>query len=127
MDLKQNMDTIFSHLENMFKAKTVIGDPITIGDVTLVPVVNVTFGIGTGGGEGKDAKDQGGGGVGAGTGARLNPAAVIVIKGDEVSMLPISGRGSLENIAGMVPEILGKLKKTVQKDDKGNEEKKRVE
>jgi len=118
LDLKQNMDTIFTHLENMFKAKTVIGDPIVIGEVTLVPVVNVTFGIGTGGGEGKDAKDQGGGGVGAGTGARLTPAAVIVIKGDEVSMLPISGRGSLENVMGMVPEVLGKLKKVVQKEEK---------
>ena len=118
MDLKQNLDSIFSHLENMFKAKTVIGDPIIVGNVTLVPVVNVTFGIGTGGGEGKDARDQGAGGVGAGTGARLTPAAIIVIKGDEVSMLPIAGRGSLENIMEMVPDVIGKLKKVVQKEDR---------
>lgn len=117
MDLNQNLDSIFTHLENMFKAKTVIGDPIVIGDITLVPVVNVTFGIGTGGGEGKDAKDQGGGGVGAGTGARLIPAAVIVIKGDQVSMLPIAGRSSLESIVEMVPEVVGKLKKVVQNED----------
>ncbi len=121
MDLKQNMDAIFSHLENLFKAKTVIGDPIIIGSVTLVPVVNISFGIGTGGGEGKDAKNQGGGAVGAGTGARLTPAAIIVIKGDEVSMLPIAGRGSIENIVEMVPEVVSKLKKAVQKEDKGKE------
>jgi uncharacterized spore protein YtfJ len=117
MDLKQNLDAIFSHLENMFKAKTVIGDPIVIGEVTLVPVVNVTFGIGTGGGEGKDAKEQGAGGIGAGTGARLIPAAVIVIRGDQVSMLPISGRSSLESIVEMVPEVVGKLKKVVLKEE----------
>lgn len=117
MDLKQNLDAIFSHLENMFKAKTVIGDPIVIGEITLVPVVNVTFGIGTGGGEGKDAKEQGAGGIGAGTGARLIPAAVIVIKGDQVSMLPISGRSSLENIVEMVPEVVGKLKNVMQKEE----------
>lgn len=117
MDLKQNLDAIFSHLENMFKAKTVIGDPIVIGEVTLVPVVNVTFGIGTGGGEGKDAKEQGAGGSGAGTGARLIPAAVIVIRGDQVSMLPISGRSSLESIVEMVPEVVGKLKKVVLKEE----------
>jgi len=129
LDLKQNLDTVFSHLENMFKAKTVIGDPMVIGEVTLVPVVNVTFGIGTGGGEGKDAKDQGGGGVGAGTGARITPAAVIVIKGDDVSMLPISGRGSLENIVGMAPELIGQLKKVVKREgsETEKEEKKRVE
>ncbi len=125
MDLKQNLDAVFSHLENMLKAKTVIGDPIVIGDVTLVPVVNVTFGIGTGGGEGKDARDQGGGGMGAGTGARLTPAAVIVIKGDDVSMLPISGRGSLENIVGMAPELIGKLKKITQKEE--NEKKRNID
>ena len=122
MDLKQNLDAIFSHLENMFKAKTVIGDPIVIGEVTLVPVVNVTFGIGTGGGEGKDSKEQEAGGIGAGTGARLIPAAVIVIKGDQVSMLPVSGRSSVENIMEMVPEVLGKLKKVVQKEEADKEQ-----
>ena len=123
MDLKQNLDSIFSHLENMFKAKTVIGDPIVIGEITLVPVVNVTFGIGTGGGEGKDDKDQGGGGIGAGTGARLIPAAVIVIKDGQVSMLPIAGRSSLENIVEMMPEVVGKLKKAVQKPEEEKENK----
>ncbi|MDT3698624.1 MAG: spore germination protein GerW family protein [Thermincola sp.] len=117
MDLKQNLDAIFSHLENMFKAKTVIGEPIEIGEITLVPVVNVTFGIGTAGGEGKDTGEQGAGGIGAGTGARLIPAAVIVIKGDQVSMLPVSGKSSLENIVEMVPEVVAKLKKAVQKVD----------
>lgn len=121
MDIKENLDSIFSHLENLFKAKTVIGDPIVIGDVTLVPVVNVTFGIGTGGAEGKDAREQGGGGLGAGTGARLIPAAVIVIKGDQVSMLPISGRSAVESIVEKMPEVLGKLKKAVQKEEKNRE------
>lgn len=119
MDIKQNIESIFSHLENMFKANTVIGDPIVIGDITLIPVVNVTFGIGTGGGEGKDARDQGGGGIGAGTGARLIPAAVIVIRGDQVSMLPISGRSTIESVVEKMPEVIGKLKKAVQGDDKG--------
>lgn len=122
MDIKQNLDAIFSHLENMFRAKTVIGDPIVIGEVTLVPVVNVTFGIGTGGGEGKAANEHGAGGIGAGTGARLIPAAVIVIRGDQVSMLPVSGRSSLENIVEMVPEVLGKIKKAVQKEESAQEQ-----
>lgn len=118
MDLKENFETIFSRLENMFNAKTVIGEPITIGEVTLVPLVNVAFGIGAGGGEGKDAKEQGGGGLGAGTGARIAPTAVIVIKGDQVSLLPISGRSSIESIVEKMPEVLGKLKDIVKSDEK---------
>lgn len=125
MDIQKNLDTVFAHLENMFKTKTVIGDPIVIGEVTLVPVVNVTFGIGTGGGEGKDEKDRGGGGMGAGTGAKITPAAVIVIKGSEVSMLPVAGRSSLENIIGMAPEVINQIKEAVKKETK--EEKKEKE
>lgn len=116
MELKENMEAIFAHLEKLFTTKTVIGEPMVIGEVTLVPVVNVTFGLGTGGAEGKDQKDQGGGGLGAGTGARLIPAAVIVIRGSEVNMLPIAGRSTIENIVERAPEVLGKLKNLAKKD-----------
>lgn len=124
MDLNNNLETIFSRLENMFKAKTVIGDPLTIGEVTLVPVVNVTFGIGAGGGEGGKWPEQGGGGIGAGTGARLTPSAIVVIKGDQVSLLPLGGRSNFESIIEKVPEVIGKIKQAVQMDETGREEEK---
>lgn len=122
MDFKENLETIFSRLENMFKAKTVIGNPIKIGEVTLVPIVNVTFGIGACGEESKDSKEQGGGGLGAGSGARLTPSAIIVIKGDQVSMLPIASKGSIENIIEKVPEVVEKLKKIMQKETNETQE-----
>lgn len=122
MDLKENLETIFSRLENMFKAKTVIGEPIVIGNVTLIPVVNVTFGIGAGGGEGRDAQDQGGGGLGAGTGARLTPSAIIVVKGDQVSLLPIAGRSGLESIIEKFPEVIDKLKQSIVEDNSADED-----
>lgn len=124
MDLSNNLETIFSRLENMFRAKTVIGDPLTIGEVTLVPVVNVTFGIGAGGGEGRDWPEQGGGGMGAGTGARLTPSAIVVIKGDQVSLLPLGGGSNFESIIEKVPEVISKIKQAVQMDETGQVEEK---
>lgn len=124
MDLNNNLETIFSRLENMFKAKTVIGDPLTIGEVTLVPVVNVTFGIGAGGGEGRNLPEQGGGGIGAGTGARLTPSAIVVIKGDQVSLLPLGGRSNFESIIEKVPEVISKIKQAVQMNETGQVEEK---
>lgn len=112
MEVKDNLDAIFSHLENLFSSKTVIGDPITIGEVTLIPVVSVAFGMGTGTGEGKGKeidKDRGGSAVGVGTGAKVSPIAVIVIRGSEVSMLPIAGRGTLDGILEKIPEVIDKF------------------
>lgn len=120
MNLKENLETIFSRLENMFRAKTVIGDPLTIGEVTLVPVVNVTFGIGAGGGESAAFGEQGGGGLGAGTGARMTPSAIVVINGNHVSLLPLAGKSSLGSIIEQVPELIGELRKVVQTDKKAS-------
>ncbi len=117
MNLKENLETIFSRLENMFRAKTVIGDPLTIGEITLVPVVNVTFGIGAGGGESAAFGEQGGGGLGAGTGARMTPSAIVVINGNQVSLLPVEGRSSLGSVIEQVPDIISELRKVVQTDE----------
>lgn len=122
VDLKENLETIFSRLENMFRAKTVIGDPLTVGEITLVPVVNVTFGIGAGGGEGAGFGEHGGGGLGAGTGARLTPSAIVVIKGDQVSLLTLEGRSNLGSIIEKVPDLVGKLCKVVQTDEPETDE-----
>lgn len=110
MYLKENIEMIFSNLENIIKAKIVIGEPVIINeDVTLVPVVNVSFGIGAGGGEvgNKDIADKGV--LGAGTGANLTPSAVIVVKKDQVSLLPIVKKGNLDQVVELLPELLKKL------------------
>lgn len=109
MDFGQNLVTLFEQLEKFFKTETVFGDALQIGNVTLIPVINVSFGAGNGGGNGKDAKGNDGTGGGAGAGGKISPTAVIVIKNDEVSVLPLNSRGSLDKIIEMVPELIGKI------------------
>lgn len=110
MYFKENLEMIFSNLEDIIKAKTVIGEPVSVNDdITLVPVVNVAFGIGAGGGEDGNGEYAGRGVLGAGTGVKLTPSAVIVIKGDQVSMLPIVMKGGLDQVVELLPELLNKL------------------
>ncbi len=103
------MENMFNKLDNFLKTETVIGNPFTVGAVTLVPIVTVSFGLGGGLGGGKDNKGNDGNGGGGGVGARIAPNAILVIKNDEVSVLPLRNQGSLEKILEMVPELVTRL------------------
>lgn len=108
-DFKENVEVIFDKLENFLKTKTVVGEPIKVGETTIVPFINLTFGLGTGGGTGNDDKGAGGSGGGGGTGAKISPTAVLVIQGDKVELLPIKKSGGLDKLVDMVPGIIEKI------------------
>ncbi|EGD47464.1 Sporulation protein YtfJ [Ruminiclostridium papyrosolvens DSM 2782] len=108
-NFSESMSAIFDKLENFLKTKTVVGEPIKIGDVTLVPFINMSFGLGLGVGNGTDEKGMGGEGGGGGTGARISPTAVLVINGDKVELLPIKKSGGLDKLIDMVPGIVEKV------------------
>ena len=57
-----------------------VGEPITIGDSTLIPLISVGFGFGLGGGSGKGETKQKGEGTagGGGAGGGVKPIAVII-------------------------------------------------
>ncbi|HYE12524.1 MAG TPA: spore germination protein GerW family protein [Patescibacteria group bacterium] len=117
--VKENLETLFSSLEKFFRTETVIGEPIEIGETTLIPIITVSFGAGGGGGNGTDEKGNGGTGSGLGVGAKITPDAVLVIKNGEVSMLPVKNKCNLDKLVSMVPELVKKIK--LKKDD-GSEE-----
>ena len=125
--MKESLDSVFTNLEKFIKTETVIGEPIVVGEVTLVPIISVMFGCGTGGGTGSDNKGMTGNGSGGGGGARISPNAILVIKKDEVTMIPVKGKNNLDNLINMVPDIVSKInikknKETCCKEEKQEEE-----
>lgn len=126
--IPENLEVLFNKLEKFLKTETVVGEPIVIGETTLVPIISVMFGCGTGSGGGTDEKGANGTGSGLGLGARVVPNAILVIKKDEVTMLPVKGKNNLENLVGMVPEIISKIdlskfsKKNPEKNDEAKSE-----
>jgi len=119
-NLTENTNALFEKLEKFFTSKTVVGEPITIGDVTLIPVINISFGLGTGSGDGTDEKGNKGVGGGGGVGAKATPTAVISIINGKVEVLPINQRAGLEKILDMVPDIVSKV--NLSKDEPKKEE-----
>ena len=97
-----------STLEKLISSRTVIGEPITVNDVTLVPVVDVTFGFGSGGG-GQPEKDGRFLSMGTVTGARIAPRAVIVVRAGQVDVYPLSSSGPIERILDRIPALTGSI------------------
>lgn len=107
-DVERLLKTSMEEIERVLSTKTVVGDTITIGDVTIIPLVSLGFGFGAGGGSGKgkipsgDAKGEGeGGGAGTGGGGGVKPVAMIIIDKNGVRVESIKGSASsaFENIA----------------------------
>ncbi len=121
MTFNETLSILSSEFEKLVQTKTVIGEPFAVGDVTLVPVVSVTCGIGGGGGEGNagtQANNAGGTGVGIGGGFRVTPIGVVVVKGDDVSLLTIKKKGGfLDKLFEALPQLADKIKMGHGKDE----------
>lgn len=111
MNVNKNLlDTLFSRLEEFICTESVVGKPIKIGKVTLIPLIDIGFGAAVGGGNGyKDKKNLKEGG-GAGTGAKITPNAVLVVKDGEVSLLSLQDKNSWEKAFRSIPGLISKLK-----------------
>jgi uncharacterized spore protein YtfJ len=106
---KENMDALAAHLENLIQTKTIIGEPMMVGNVTLIPVVTASFGFGLGDGEGTEPSKGGGKGSGGGAGAKINPTALVAIKGDDVQVFSLGEKNSMEKLMELVPQLVTKL------------------
>jgi uncharacterized spore protein YtfJ len=119
--LKGLLSSIMAELKHIAASETIVGKPVALGDVSVVPVTRLMVGFGVGGGEGEsDKKGQGFGGGGAG-GARVEPVGFIVIGEDKASFLPTKP-GKFEGLIDAIPDLLDKVK-GLTKDKSLNEEK----
>ncbi len=104
--------TTLDEIEKVLSTKTVVGEPITVQDITLIPLITAGFGFGTGGGSGRgEAKRQGEGTGGAtGGGAWVKPVAVVIVSKEGVRVEPIIGgvASAFEKLGETVPRIVEK-------------------
>jgi uncharacterized spore protein YtfJ len=108
----ENIRLLFEKMEEFITTKTVVGEPVFLGDIVLIPLVDVTFGMGAGlgGGNGKhDGRDEGGEGGGGGIGAKMSPSAVVVVMNGTVQMVSIKEQSSKNKLIDMIPGLLSKI------------------
>jgi len=106
MAIEKLAETLLEKLRFITQAETVIGQPIQAGESTVVPVSRVSVGFGFGGHAGKGDTSASGGG------ASVEPVAFLVIKGDDVRVMPISKDSSLvSKVMDIVPDVVNKFSK----------------
>lgn len=118
---------VVGELKEVARTETVIGEPVTVGDRTVIPVVKISFGFGAGGGQ-KEGDKTGEFGGGGGGGAKIEPTAFIIMDKDAVRILPVA-KGKWEGVIDAIPGLAKKLAKwkdkfkseTSEKEDKDDE------
>jgi uncharacterized spore protein YtfJ len=86
-DIFELVQSIANNAQDALTSKTIYGEPITAGSVTVVPVAEVRFGFGGGGGGGTgeqpgengEVRTGSGGGGGGGGGGAVEPVGFIEI------------------------------------------------
>ena len=106
-DIEKLFDKAVTEIERMLNTKTVVGEPITAGGATLIPLVNVGFGFGVGAGKGTDPDKGAGEGGGTGGGGGVKPVAVVIITADGVRVEQI--KSSTATVLEKVADTVGKI------------------
>ncbi|MEE1219648.1 MAG: GerW family sporulation protein [Ruminococcus sp.] len=117
------MNTTMDKIKEMVDVNTIVGEPITSPDGTLIiPISKVSYGFAAGGSDlptKKENKDCFGGGSGAGI--TIQPVAFLTVYKGEVKMLPIEKYdGATDRVVGMIPDVIDKVKDIFKKDKKQN-------
>ena len=100
------METLFKGLEQFVTTKTVVGEPVQAGDVTIIPLIDVTCGMGAGAfSEGTKQKHNGGGGMSA----KMSPSAVLVIQNGTTKLVNIKNQDGLTKVLDMVPDFVDRF------------------
>lgn len=101
--VKSNIESLCANLENFVSTKTVVGEAITIGNIVLLPLIEVSMGMAAGGSENKDK------GTAGGLGAKITPSAVIAIINGNVQLINIKNQDAVTRLIDMAPGIVDKL------------------
>ena len=107
--LETLIERVMGELHRIVRTETVVGQPVTAGEVTLIPVSKITFGFGAGGG--REGKSQ----SGTGGGATVEPIAFVVIDAEgKVQIFTLQDKEiGLGQLVKLMPEAVDKIRKMV--------------
>lgn len=118
------MITAMNSIRDMVDVNTIIGEPIEIqNEITIIPISKVGFGFAVGGSEfngetikeyrKKDKEEEieykipfGGG---AGSGISINPVAFLIIRNEEIKLVPVDYDSCIDRVLDYIPNLIDKI------------------
>lgn len=107
---QSTVTSLMQGVDGFLSSKTVVGEPINIGETIIIPLVDVSFGMGAGSFNGEKKRNCGGG-----IGGKISPCAVLVIQNGVTKMVSVKDNDHISKLLDMVPDYVDKFVKYVQK------------
>ena len=97
-------EALFKGMENFVTTKTVVGEAVYVGDTTILPLVEVSFGMAASARNEKD-RCNGGGGMGG----KIVPSALLIIKDGTTRLVNIRNQDSVSRLIDMAPDLINRF------------------
>lgn len=114
-------------IKQMVDTDTMVGRPITVGDVTVVPISKISVGFASGGTDFSKKKPEADGsnfGGGGGAGITITPMAFLVIAQGTVRVLGVDAAPmtTVDRVIDLIPGLIDKVEGFIEKKNEKKEE-----
>lgn len=100
-DFNEAVEVLFHKVDDLVSTKTVVGEAIVVGDLTLLPLIDVSVGAGVGTKESANAA--------GGVGAKITPSAILLIHPNGTQLINVKNQDALTKLIDMAPGVVNKL------------------
>ena len=111
------MRELLNGLDGFVSTRSVVGEPIRMGEATLIPLMDVQIGVGAGSYGGKSSGSAGG------LGATIKPSSMLLLQDGKVKLIRITNEETVMKVIDAIPEVLDRVKGAFMKTDKKVDEK----
>ncbi len=102
----KTVSSLFAGMDGILASKTVVGEPIETPEGTIIPLMELSFGLGAGT---NHSRSKGQAKMGGGLGGKLTPTALLVLHKGQSRIVHLRNTNQLAQIIDMVPDIMGRL------------------
>ena len=103
---------LLTGLDGFVSTRSVVGEPIRMGEATLIPLMDIQIGVGAGSYGGKSAGSAGG------LGATIKPSSMLLLQDGKVKLIRITNEETVMKVIDAIPEVLDRVKGAFMKTDK---------
>ena len=98
------IDALFKGLEGIASSKTVIGEPICLDDVKLIPLIEVTAGLASGA-LARNARQNGAGAMSA----KVTPIALLILQNGRLKLVNVKNQDIWNRLLDMILDAVDKI------------------
>lgn len=102
------VSSLMGGMEKILSTKTVVGQPTVVGDTTIIPLVDVSFGVAAGSTANDNKNTSNGAG---GMGGKMSPTAILVIRDGSARIISVKDQDVLTKVIDMLPDVIHKITK----------------